>query len=43
MLIYSQYLDLVIHAAHKTGIKKIKQLLENESPYPPNLFHQMDD
>ena len=43
MLIYSQYLDLVIHAAHKTGIKKIKQLLENDSPYPPNLFYQMDD
>jgi hypothetical protein len=43
MLIYSQYLDLVIHAAHKTGIKKIKQLLEDDSPYPPNLFHQMDD
>jgi hypothetical protein len=42
-ILYSEVLSMAIHVVHKTGVTKIRELLENTCPYPANLFAEMDD
>ena len=42
-IIYSPHINLAIYIAPKTGITKLKQLLDEDSPYGSGLFLEIDD